>query len=137
MDPADLASPSHAGGSPAWGLVFASLFILFAIPAVTFPVLTVVRRKGPKIRGPALTGTAQILWARPSMSSPNLRLLPLYKIGLRVTVADRPPYDVTIWQPVPQRVPYNNLHGVVTVDIQATNPKKVRIVADDKGRWYA
>jgi hypothetical protein len=137
MGPADLASASHTGGGSAWLLVLGLIFIVFAIPAVVFPVLTVVRRRGPTIKGPALTGTAQIVWARPSMNSPNLRLIPLYKIALRVELAGREPYDVIIWQPVPRRVPYNNLRGAVTVDVQADNPKKVRIVADAKGRWYA
>jgi len=67
-----------------------------------------------------------------------MRMIPLYKIALRVEVAGREPYDVTIRQPVPTRNPYNYLPGgaTVTVEVAASNPKKVRIVGDDKGRWY-
>jgi hypothetical protein len=37
------------------------------------------------------------------------------------------------------RVPYNYLPGgtSVTVKVAASHPKKVRIVGDDKGRWYS
>jgi hypothetical protein len=126
MDPVNLASASHEGANSMWGLAFAVVFIVLVIPAFVFPVVTVIRRRGPNIRGPALTGTAQVLWARPSMSAPNLRLIPLYKIALRVELAGRESYDVVIWQPVPRRVPYNNLRGVVTVEVQADNPKRVR-----------
>jgi hypothetical protein len=72
------------------------------------------------------------------MSFATVRMIPLYKIALRVEVAGREPYDVTIRQPVPTRIPYNYLPGgaTVTVEVAASNPKKVRIVGDDKGRWY-
>src|ERR1700729_1352758 len=74
------------------------LALVIAIIIAVFAVLVFVvkRFRNPKIRGPALTGTAQILSVQPTTGPVRQGGgLPL-RIGLRVQVPGRQPYDVAV-----------------------------------------
>jgi hypothetical protein len=98
---------------------------------------------GPYFQGAALTGTARVM----SMKSTNRsgRSNPgIYELALAVEVSGLQPYDVIIKQKLPDwalsistskaTVRRTNL---VTVEVDSAHPERVRVVGDDKGRWYA
>jgi len=105
-----------------WHFVYilAPLLAVFAIAATRF--------RNPKIRGPAVIGTAQILsvqqTAGPSEEGRNLAL----RIGLRVQVPSWQPYDVTVQRTV-ELIHLARVQPGATIPVQvdATNPQKVRI----------
>ena len=87
-----------------------------------------IRFRQPTIKGPALTGTAQILSVEQSTGPMREGLNLALRIGLRVEVPGRQPYDVA----VKRTVDLNHLARVQTgatipVQVDATNPQKVRI----------
>jgi hypothetical protein len=86
------------------------------------------RLREPKISGPALTGTAQILSVKQTAGSTQEgRNLPL-QIGLRVQVPGRQPYDVTVKRRVDLvHVARVQPGATVPVQVDATNPQEVGI----------
>jgi hypothetical protein len=101
------------------------------ITIAAFGSVAVISRRfsNPKIRGPALAGTARVLSVEnttgPTGGSQNLVSL---RIGLTVEVPGRQPYDVT----VKRKVELIHLARVqpgatLPVEVDATNPQTVRI----------
>src|ERR1700738_2419267 len=95
-----------------WALSVMVLGLLTA-PLIIFFVAWVRVSRAAQFKGPALTGTAQLLsaaradeldpfgaaWIVEIMHSRSERRHPC-RIGLRVQVPGRPPYDVTVTTPV-------------------------------------
>lgn len=85
-------------------------------------------RQMRKIRGPVLTGTAQVLSLRQFGSVGEYGSMQICRIRLRVTIPGREPYDVTVWRNI---APWNlgtvARGSTVAVDVSAKNPKKVQI----------
>ena len=98
------------------------------VAVLAFYVFYRIRFRQPTIKGPALTGVAQILSVQqttgPMREGMNLAL----RIGLRVQVPGRQPYDVT----VKRTVQLNHLARVqpgatIPVSVDPTRPENVRI----------
>jgi hypothetical protein len=83
----------------------------------------------PKIRGAALTGTAQVLSVNRATSPYQPGDALALRIGLRVEVPGRQPYDVTVKRTVDlSHVVVGHLKTGATfpVQVDATDPQKVR-----------
>ncbi len=87
------------------------------------------RLRNPKIRGPALTGTARVLSVNrataPYQPGDTLAL----RMGLRVEVPSRQPYDVTVKRTVDLiHVVVGRLQigATIPVQVDATDPQRVR-----------
>jgi hypothetical protein len=141
-----LSKPSHVKfgiGSGEDGAIVrqvnANLYVLFAILTAVI-IIAVFSIRGmsylnPNIRGPALTGTALVLSVKRDIWPPQrvrrAIILPL-RIGLRVEVPGRQPYDVKVRRYV------NAIHVVgrlrtgatVPVRVDATHPQKLRLDFD-------
>jgi hypothetical protein len=91
-----LATQLHVTTNDVVDLAFA-LGVL-AIGGTPFPLSYLSRE--PKFRGPALTGTAQILSQRCIGTMSDNGALPrnIWRIRLRMEVPGRQPYDVTVWK---------------------------------------
>jgi hypothetical protein len=95
---------------------------------------------GPYFQGAALTGTARVLSMkstnRGSRSNPGI-----YELALAVELPGLQPYDVTFKQKLPDWALSSEAPvlrtNLVTVEVDSAHPERVRIVGDDKGRWYA
>jgi hypothetical protein len=98
---------------------------------------------GPYFQGAALTGTGRVLSMkstnRGSRSNPGI-----YELALAVEVPGLQPYEVTIKQKLPDWAflismskPAVLRTNLVTVEVDSAHPERVRVVGDDKGRWYA
>jgi len=99
---------------------------------------------GPYFQGAALTGTARVLSMK-SIEWLGSRSYPgIYELALAVEVSGLQPYDVTIKQKLPDwalcistsKAPVLRTN-LVTVEVDSAHPERVRVVGDDKGRWYA
>jgi hypothetical protein len=124
----------HGIPPAAWvGIGIVAFSLVFLGPRL----IAVIRNRGPKINGPALTGTARILSVRLTGAGGyalgwlGMALSESYVCwtALRVEVPGREPYDVTIRGYVPKRL-YPDLEGggrTVAVQVDSTNPKKARI----------
>ena len=91
-------------------------------------VLYRIRFRQPTIKGPALTGTAQILSVQQTTGPMREGCSLALRIALRVEVPGRQPHDVT----VDRTVDLNHLARVqpgatIPVQVDATNPQKVLI----------
>lgn len=116
--------PSRAPLPP---VASAEIVVILLVVVIAF-VATVRWRAGPKIKGPALTGTARVLG---TAKMPQLGLMPYYvcSTSLRVEVPGREPYDVIIMGRIPKRL-FPDLErggGTVAVQVDSTNPERVRI----------
>jgi hypothetical protein len=114
--------------------VNANLYVVFAILTAVIIIAVISIRAvsylDPKIRGPALTGTALVLSLRKTLwpMQGEKDILPL-RIRLRVEVPGRQPYDVKVRRFV------NAIHvtgrlqtgATVPVRVDATHPQKVRL----------
>lgn len=83
----------------------------------------------PKIRGAALTGTAQVLSVNRATAPYQAGDALALRIGLRVEVPGRQPYDVTVKRTVDlSHVVVGHLKTGATIPVQvdATDPQKVR-----------
>jgi hypothetical protein len=105
--------------------------------------------RSPKFRGPALTGTAQVLSLRRigSMSINSMVPKVICRIGLRVEVPGRPPYEVKVWQGLGADVASQLARspwGIAVqpgrtagVEVDSANPRSVRIVSiPSVTRWH-
>jgi hypothetical protein len=102
-----------------------ALVIIGGVVAVVFSAL---RFRNPKIRGSALTGTAQVLSAQQAVGVREERGDVAVRVELRVQVPGREPYNVT----VKRRVQLIHLPRVQTgasfpVQVDETNPQAVQI----------
>jgi hypothetical protein len=85
------------------------------------------RARETKIMGPALTGTAQVLTLKRGLGD-DARDYYSYRIGLRVQIPDRPPYDVTsVKNLYPGEEDYVQPGKTVTVQVDSTNTQVVRV----------
>jgi hypothetical protein len=113
---------SSSPGSWPWST---TVIVIVVIAAVIGPFAV---RQMRKIRGPVLTGTAQVLSLRQFGSVGERAGRQICRIRLRVAIPGHEPYDATVWRNI---APWN-LGAVapgstVAVDVSATNPKKVRL----------
>lgn len=120
---------------------------------VLYVVLTLASRRpkkpraklegGPYFQGATLAGTARVLSMR--STTRGSRWNPgIYELALAVDIAGLQPYEVTIRQKLPDWAFSISLSkpavlrtNLVTVEVDSAHPERVRIVGDDKGRWYA
>lgn len=85
-------------------------------------------RQMRKIRGPVLTGTAQVLSLRQFGSVGEYGSQQICRMRLRVTIPGREPYDVTVWRNIAAwNVGAVARGSTLAVDVSAKNPKKVQI----------
>ncbi|BBZ40048.1 hypothetical protein [Mycobacterium conspicuum] len=107
-----------------WGpllgvIVFASSV---AVPVVAIWIFR--KSKNPSIRGPALTGTAQVL----SVQTTGMTVNDSYvlQIALRVQVPDRPPYDATVSRRIhPIQMAAIQPGRIIPVRVDATDPNVI------------
>jgi hypothetical protein len=109
-------------GSWSWRT---TVLVIVVIAAVVGPFAV---RQMRKIRGPVLTGTAQVSSLRQFGSVGERAGQQICRIRLRVAIPGHEPYDATVWRNI---APWN-LSAVapgstIGVDVSAKNPKKVRI----------
>src|ERR1700757_5248294 len=107
---------------PWWGFIFA-LPIASGVPLSFFSWYLF---REPKFRGPALTGTAQVLSQKCLGTESSNGWLPenMWWIRLRTEVPGRQPYNVTVWKRgggAPGR------GSTVGVQVDSANPRNVRI----------
>jgi hypothetical protein len=79
----------------------------------------------PRIKGPALTGTARILSLE--STGPSSDSGPVCKIGLRVEILGHPPCDLTIRRHVHVNHVPRQPGMAIPVQVDPTDPKKVLI----------
>lgn len=101
------------------------VIVIVVIAAVVSPYAV---RQIRKIRGPVLTGTAQVLSLRQFGSVGEQAGMQICRIRLRVSIPGHEPYDATVWRNI---APWNlgavARGSTVAVDVSAKNPKKVQI----------
>ncbi len=103
---------------------------IIIIVAVGTPILgPIVVRRMRKIRGPVLTGTAQVLSLKQFGSvAVNGPARMICRFRLRVDVPGREPYDVAHWQNfAPWELDAVAPGRTVSVEVDETRPKRVRI----------
>src|ERR1700730_13201871 len=101
---------------------------LIPILAIGFVFYMRRRYSAPKFNGPALTGTAQILSLKTTASSEGNSGVPmqLCRLGVRVEVPGRGPYEVTVRHSfAPWAMPA--VGSTVAVEVDSTDPSKVRL----------
>lgn len=100
--------------------------IIFA-SSVAIPVVVIWysrKSRNPKISGPALTGTAQVLSVQTTGTMINQSYV--LQISLRVQVQDRPPYDVTVSRRIhPVQMAAIQPGAVIPVRVDAADPNVV------------
>ncbi len=128
----DLASVTRVG------------IVVVVIAVVTFFWICNRRHRNPKIRGPALTGTAQVLSVKKTYNwAGNFALNhkeffetyfggedfdKTFQMELRVEVPGRQPYDVTVKRDFAQiRTGRLRPGETFPVEVDPTNPQKIRI----------
>jgi hypothetical protein len=134
MDVANLAStysPSSNGGPQTlleW-LVLGGICVVAAVGIIVLLLfLNRVSREEPKIKGPALTGTARVLSMKTGIAVGNYPQRIMCRIGLRVEVPGRQPYKVRVRQGfLPWAMDAIEPGRTVPVQVDSTNPQKVRI----------
>jgi hypothetical protein len=126
--------------------VVVAVFVLYAVITLASRRPKKPRGKlegGPYFQGAALTGTARVLSMkstnRGSRSNPGI-----HELALAVEVSGLQPYEVTIKQKLPDWALLISMSkpavlrtNLVTVEVDSAHPDRVRVVGDDKGRWYA
>jgi hypothetical protein len=130
---------------------YAGTAFIFAvlIGAFIFFLVCEVRMARPtRFKGPALTGTAELLSLAPAgglaaFGATSYRR-PVYWIGLRVEIPGRPPYDVTVTTPVGSGWLWERAArpgGTYAAQVDSANPENVRFdyrqpVGTPPGWWY-
>ncbi|MBV9722590.1 MAG: hypothetical protein JO082_11835 [Mycobacterium sp.] len=80
----------------------------------------------PSFKGSALTGTAQVVSVASTGTMINYQYV--YKIGLRVELPGREPYDVTVRQPIhPMSVAALQPGSTLRVQVDSADPQNVRM----------
>jgi hypothetical protein len=118
---------------PHWLEVLLIPLFKFGVPigVVTLGLYMFIRAWRIPMRGPTLRGTAEIVSLRRlrfAVGTSGFQRKP-YRIGLRVQIPGREPYDVTIRQNIePWMLGFATQAGAtVPVQVQAANPQNVRI----------
>jgi hypothetical protein len=99
---------------------------VIVISLTTYGLITSRKRYKPKFRGPSLTGTARVLSVEriARVEGPEHPL----RIGLRVEILGRQPYDVAVDRYVDIiHVPRLQPGAIVPVQVDSANPQNVRI----------
>ena len=132
---ASIASPTAMVNGWHWYQYAGTVFV-FALQggAVIVILVRVVRMARPtQFKGPALTGTAQVLRSRMLFGNQTWKR----RFGLRVEIPGRPPYDVAINASLDNNAAYIALGidprhlvvqpgRIVAVQVDSTNPRRVR-----------
>ena len=110
------------------GLAYSGALFGLVIGALIFLVVSRERmRRATQFKGPALRGTAQVVSAGPvtALEAQNLGFQVvkgrLCRLGLRVEIPGRPPYDATVPAPLMQQ------GSRLAVWVDSANPENVRI----------
>jgi hypothetical protein len=107
-----------------WGPL---LGVLLFASSIAVPVVVIWysrKSRNPTIRGPALTGTAQVLSVQTTGTMINQSYV--LRIALRVQVQDRQPYDVTVSRRIhPIQMAAIQPGRIIPVQVDATNPNVV------------
>jgi hypothetical protein len=121
----DLAATYARAVTPWWTY----LIVVGVVAMIAWGIImTWVGREG-KIRGPALTGTAQILSVRTLGAVAAYPRRVVCRVRLRVDVPGHEPYETTARQNFTPWVLDAHIHagGTVAVRVNSTNPKHVQI----------
>jgi hypothetical protein len=98
------------------------------IALLAFVFIRERKRRNPEIRGPALTGTAQVLSVKQLGGGEHQLTV---RIGLRVVIPGHQPYDVAVERDVDHiHVPRIQPGATIPVQVDPANPQKVRIEFD-------
>jgi hypothetical protein len=107
------------------GWLLAGIGPVIAIGSIALAVTLYMRSRNPTIRGPALTGTAQVLSIQTTGTMINQSYV--LKIALRVQIPGRQPYDVTVSRQIhPIQMPAIQPGTVIPVQVDAANPQNVQ-----------
>jgi hypothetical protein len=132
-----LATDQSPGGPPAW-LFILPFGIMFGLVGSLIIMQVVARRhlaRAAQFEGSAVTGTAQLSWATRAgrgwaTAWGSGRGQVGCRIGLRVSIPGRAPYDVTVTAIVGSGWAYNAIRwpdgGTYVVQVDSANPEKVR-----------
>jgi hypothetical protein len=134
----DLVNVAYNGAShPLTGLQYGLSAMVLALPVGLLVLMFVAQarlRAAGRFEGPALTGTAQLLSADRAgglaafagdARGPGI----VGRIGLRVSIRGRPPYDVTVTRKVGNTWLYYARRwpaGTYAVQVDSANPENVR-----------
>ena len=122
--PSDMPVGAIVGTAMFFGLLVGLLIFLLVAQA------RLRRAARARFKGPALTGTAQVLSAYPAgglaQAGATWRSEVVCRIGMRVQIPGRPPYDVTVTRPV-NTWRHNVQPGwTYAVQVDSANPENVR-----------
>ena len=118
--------------SPVWGYMLAvSGFGLWTLLIIVFVVAQARARRAAEFKGPALSGTAQLLSVDRAGGlaafGKTYKWEIVCRIGLRVEIPGRPPYDVTVTTPVANGWFYDvQPGGTYAVQVDSAHPEAVR-----------
>ena len=106
-------------------------FGLLSVLLVVFLVAQARVRRAADFKGPALSGTAELLSADRggglAAFGKTYKWEIVCRIGLRVTIPGRPPYDVTVTTPVANGWFYDvKPGGTYAVQVDSAHPETVR-----------
>jgi hypothetical protein len=102
--------------------------ITFTIAVFALAAIVHMRLRNPKIRGSALTGTARVLSTNQTTGPGGEHGSLALRIGLRVEIPGRQPYDVTVKRSVDlNHLGRLQIGATIPVQVDATDPQKVRI----------
>jgi hypothetical protein len=111
--------------TPAGFCATAAIGPVIAIASVALAITLYVRSRNPAIRGPALTGTAQVLSVQTTGAMINQRYV--LKIALMVQVPGRGPYSVFVSRQIhPIQMAAIQPGRIVPVQVDAANPQNVQ-----------
>jgi hypothetical protein len=122
------------------------LVLLVGLAVIIFLILVFVgvvagARRDPKITGPALTGTAQVLSVEDTLArrgDASGQKWYTYLVGLRVEIPGREPYDATVRQLFTMAgIAALQVGRTVPVQVEAANPLNVRVDFGKKITWPA
>jgi hypothetical protein len=122
------------------------LVLLVGLAVVIFLILVFVgvvagARRDPKITGPALTGTAQVLSVEDTLArrgDASGQKWYTYLVGLRVEIPGREPYDATVRQLFTMAgIAALQVGRTVPVQVEAANPLNVRVDFGKEITWPA
>jgi hypothetical protein len=131
---ASIASPTEMANGSQWYQDAGTVFIFVLLIGAFIPLIRGVRMARPtQFNGPALTGTAQVLWSRMLFGNQTWKR----RFGLRVEIPGHAPYDVAINASLDNNAAYIALgidpwHRVVqpgrivAVQVDSANPRRVR-----------
>jgi hypothetical protein len=134
MTTQNLATVSYVaeslGEDGPWDYLIVALVVLSSALLPAIPLILWWMFREPKFRGPALSGTAQVLSLRSIGSMEGNSMVPkiMCRIGLRMAVAGGEPYDLKVWKGVLPWMMYAVRPGsTIPVQVDSSNPRNIRI----------